>query len=413
MRKHIKVVGVTAYPPTEYNHWGPSALPHSLIKNRPDDIDFTLYTFLPAKDIEISTLTNQLHKAGIKNAILLEHWGVKSKSRLKNLVRKKIFKFTFPLRKKIHSSYASYPVLKSVINEIKDENPDLIFLYPCNLVNWAKKLSRSFKVVACGPDCYALTLKRKLSVETGLGSITQRDRIELKKRESINKKWHSTQSHMKLVGMDDLESFNSYSNNLNLIKCTASFFKHPLNGNFQNSIDRQKISSPKKILIYGSGNLSEQNLISEITKIISEEKFSNSSSLLVKGENKIEIIKAAKHAGITAEEAPWYDCYEDLLDKVDIQIFPILIGAGTKAKVLSALARGVICIGTKIAFENIALDHRESAYFFEDAKQFKEAFQEICSSPNTSLQVAKEGQKIALSQHDPVKISKQFWESIS
>lgn len=49
----------------------------------------------------------------------------------------------------------------------------------------------------------------------------------------------------------------------------------------------------------------------------------------------------------------WVEDYTDLLRNVDVQIFPIAIGTGTKGKVLSALAMGVACIGSLEAFANI------------------------------------------------------------
>jgi hypothetical protein len=49
----------------------------------------------------------------------------------------------------------------------------------------------------------------------------------------------------------------------------------------------------------------------------------------------------------------WINDYESFLLTINIQIFPLDIGAGTKTSVLTALYMNVICVGTNIACENI------------------------------------------------------------
>jgi hypothetical protein len=56
---------------------------------------------------------------------------------------------------------------------------------------------------------------------------------------------------------------------------------------------------------------------------------------------------------ISYEHISWVEDYAELLRSIDVQIFPIAIGTGTKGKVLSALASGVISIGSAESFANI------------------------------------------------------------
>lgn len=56
---------------------------------------------------------------------------------------------------------------------------------------------------------------------------------------------------------------------------------------------------------------------------------------------------------VSYEHVSWVEDYAELLKSVDVQIFPIAIGTGTKGKVLSALASGVISIGSAESFANI------------------------------------------------------------
>lgn len=55
----------------------------------------------------------------------------------------------------------------------------------------------------------------------------------------------------------------------------------------------------------------------------------------------------------TVQEVAWVDDYAELLRSVDMQLFPLEVGAGTKTSVLTALQHRVRAVCTPIAAENI------------------------------------------------------------
>ncbi|MGN6580909.1 MAG: hypothetical protein ACTHJ1_13115 [Bordetella sp.] len=85
------------------------------------------------------------------------------------------------------------------------------------------------------------------------------------------------------------------------------------------------------------------------------------------GESKIELVlhKASREAlqtvktltaqspRITVQDVAWVDDYARLLQSVDLQLFPLEIGAGTKTSVLTALQHQVRAVCTPVAAENI------------------------------------------------------------
>lgn len=67
----------------------------------------------------------------------------------------------------------------------------------------------------------------------------------------------------------------------------------------------------------------------------------------------------------TVETIPPY------LNKIDLLVLPLFHGAGTKLRVLEAMASGVVCVGTSFAFNGIEeIRDLENALFAETAEQF-------------------------------------------
>jgi hypothetical protein len=64
-------------------------------------------------------------------------------------------------------------------------------------------------------------------------------------------------------------------------------------------------------------------------------------------------IGTLQKAGYTVISQAWAEDYDEYIKKVHVQVFPIILGTGTKAKVLAAMVSGLLCAGTKYAFENI------------------------------------------------------------
>ncbi|KAA0891236.1 glycosyltransferase [Oryzomonas rubra] len=105
----------------------------------------------------------------------------------------------------------------------------------------------------------------------------------------------------------------------------------------------------------------------------------------------------------------WIDNYEEFLLAIDIQIFPLDIGVGTKTSVLTALYMNVICIGTSVACENIETQSAPQHLLRADSpdefvRQFMEAM--TCLQDHTCYPLG-----YALSpMHSPTSSAANFWE---
>lgn len=111
------------------------------------------------------------------------------------------------------------------------------------------------------------------------------------------------------------------------------------------------------------------------------------------------------NANVKVESVTWVENYPALLQEIDIQLFPLDVGAGTKTSVLTALQHGVRAVCTPIAAENV------------QANLFLFLVSDLGSDFSTSLNQAITSVRQAdlrieapdLSAHSPDACSKKFW----
>jgi hypothetical protein len=119
-------------------------------------------------------------------------------------------------------------------------------------------------------------------------------------------------------------------------------------------------------------------------------------------------INAAAHhyPQVTVEPITWVDDYSVLLSTIDIQLFPLDIGAGTKTSVLTALQHGVHAICTPIAAENVQLN---SLLFVADGRlrPFDNALYRAIASVKEGDSLPRQVETLNL--HSPKVCGAQFW----
>ncbi len=102
------------------------------------------------------------------------------------------------------------------------------------------------------------------------------------------------------------------------------------------------------------------------------------------------------------------------MHKSQIQIFPIVLGTGTKGKVLCAFASGLYCIGTSFAFENIEIDKNsnlEQIEIHNSSTIVSTLFDIISDKSKYSLWALKHSDEV-LYKHSPSRTGKLFWDKI-
>jgi len=116
----------------------------------------------------------------------------------------------------------------------------------------------------------------------------------------------------------------------------------------------------------------------------------------------------AKRAG-RFEVLGWVESYHALMNSIDVQIFPIAIGTGTKGKVLSAMSAGCICIGTPYAFSNISPRPSPPHYRYASPLHGLDHLSGLHTRVDASKQEALNYAKQLLAEHNPAGVIGKMW----
>ena len=128
------------------------------------------------------------------------------------------------------------------------------------------------------------------------------------------------------------------------------------------------------------------------------------------GKNWDLIKQTLDEKGFSCEYKTWVEDYAEELIKYDIQLSPISFGTGTKGKVLSALANGLLVIGSKFAFENICVRHDDSCIRYNKPEDIASVLLKIAKNKIFYGDVAEKGRVQVRKYHNPYRISRRFFE---
>ena len=115
-------------------------------------------------------------------------------------------------------------------------------------------------------------------------------------------------------------------------------------------------------------------------------------------------------AGYDCKELKCVDNYIETIIQYDIQITLLSAGAGTKGKVLDALANGLLVIGSEIALENIAVRHNDSCLRYRHIDEIVTMLELIPFQWHRYEEIACKGMLQVRTYHSPQRISKRFFD---
>lgn len=191
----------------------------------------------------------------------------------------------------------------------------------------------------------------------------------------------------------------------------AVFLRHPLY-EFVSDLSKPIFSDPIKLLIAGRYDFYMQEAVDEALSAISEnaDVLSGKYVLTFLGKGWEKWNAKLKAKGFITEVKTWVDDYAKELRLYDIQLTPIVVGTGTKGKVLDAISNGLLVIGTRWALENIDYENNGSAIEYSNADELVSILKDIPSNPNFYEQIACEGYNRIIKRHDKSLISHQLFD---
>lgn len=392
----MKVIVVTSYTPTPENTRGISGLIYAILRHRPSNVLLKVFSF-NTNSINEKTIQKIEKELNAEIVLLKKPWWYKL---FDNVWLWRFNKFF------MKSHINCYLVNEKLVNRVRSENSDLVWIYPYFFYKLAVRMPEQ-KFVISGCDCEALIRVRNFDTRDCLmdPKALRHNVIMLKKGLHFERNWNLPNLKVHFVGMEDCrfyEQIYGYQN--------SYFLLHPHYLLKDKMID---FSHDKlKVIIAGSYNIYMKDdidrMLPNLLKYREELQKNYEFTILGKGWDNVET--QFKENGFPCVFKTWVEDYAGELVKYDIQLSPISYGTGTKGKVLSAMANGLLVVGSKYAFENICVRHGDSCVRYQNAREVASLLLAIASKRNKYQEVAEKGRSQVRIYHSPSRISKRFFD---
>lgn len=391
----MNITLITPITPYKENLRGTSGIQYHLLTERPIDINVSIYTFNlnDLTDEQINNVEKEL------NARII----IMPKPKFREWILKWHLMFI--------RIFLRYPIFYYMsldtrfVKEIKGAKPDGIWIYgeECGRIS---KQFKEFKRMHTLPDAESLYYYRMMQLKFVRENklLYLRQKIMYYKYEALEKALDSSSNiHYHLVGDEDVNFLKTINQ-----KLQAHFIRHP----HYEVAEPQKViafSKPKiKLLIAGRNNIYMHQSATELVNALIEDKLNNRTEIDLTrhyiitflGKDWENEVERLRNTGYEVNHIKFAPNYIEEVCKHDIQITPIVIGTGTKGKVLDALANGLMVIGTHYAMENIAVNNGESCIEYHDSKEVIEVLKEIPNNIHIYETIATNGRNSVLKYHN-------------
>lgn len=393
----MKILLISELAPTVENYNGPSALNYHL-----------LHALKKYADVYIITTNgNKVPYAILKKSIssFKKKYEIRKRSLLMKLIVSDRTDWLFSMFSLISlPNLTRYKLSMDILKKIGDFNPDLIIVYPDVLLGVMKQLGEKYKVLVIGPDCNPLfglrTLDDRYVYDKNLFNKTL---INLYRQINLEKQITKYCDYVGLVGLKDQMLFKKITNSKK-----AYFIPHP---HYSLSNDKHLFATAKiKIVVSGKYDIYTYSAINEMFEYFSvNSQCLQEFSFTFIGKNWTGFIKRWNSV-LDIKHIDWVDNYIEEISSYDIQLFPMSVGCGTKGKVLDALSSGLLCIGTRFAFENIAVRDKESCILYESPNDVVFVLKDLLIRKEKYKQIAKRGKLMVREYHNPDYVGKVIYE---
>lgn len=388
---------ITDWTPTRENI-GPSAHLYHLLCNRP-------------KGCKLIVFSTNINKICEKDAEII---GKELRADIRIIPRsffsrivtsEKVHRFLDKFNGHSLPANSYYTLPKSIKAEIDGLHPDIVWIYPHSLIKVAR-LFPSIKKIVTGADCASLHTSRLLRdkytyEKVGIDKVL----IQFRKRANLEQLWAEVPNvWMHLVGQTDKEMFQILAPNVN-----CQFFPHPHYSLVEKKTNLRNL--PLKVLISGKYDVytySDSNIFVDSLLCNDEDILKNSMEFTFHGKGWTNLAKKLIKAGFHVAEIGWVDDYVQFIKEYDIQIFPISVGSGTKGKVLDGLSTGLLCIGSRYAFENIAIIPEQDCIIYNSPREIPNILLKIIGNVELHTAIAESGRLKVRKHHVPSIITKSI-----
>jgi hypothetical protein len=399
-----RVACISALPPTRDNLGGPTALPYQLLKYAPDEIDIDLY-FFPGSE-ENKEIVNED----------IGHLKVRSVCEIPNVVSKN--GFFERLRRRVYRKHSllpdgvsRFPLNREIVRKVNASNPTIVWLYPHWLIDWVPAI-RCSNVVVTGPDSAVLHSERVIR----FGKWNDYEEIvpeyeRLLRNVELEKRWGKTSARIHMVGQEDVRKYAAVTH-----RCgQATFIRYPLHRFCETRNSMVHPIVRLRVVISGSAGgksvyVGDHLVRATRSLAAAADQLRKHFEFLIIGTGYAEIVTQLSECGYSVVQKDWVEDYATEIADGHIQFFPIAVGTGTKGKVVSALATGLLGIGTKFAYENILIDVPGDALIYDRPEDIVRILESVQDNRKQFDNVRQQTAAKVRGSHAPEIVGVDFWK---
>lgn len=402
--------------PAKFNYGEPNAYPFYLIREIAASHETAVLYFNANKKINIQEAEAVLREVGVISvnqvrpnrfvSTLLSLFYLPRAAFLKLFIRLNLPTppITVPLQLSVINKYPE----SRFVQHVKQFNPDLVIVFPMQMYFAIKKLnSLRIPVSLLVTDSLALHFGRQLDVIHRIGESRHRINQMMIQAKNLERAYMKIPARYFFVGKMDRESFGINSGQ----DTNCYFIPHHL---YSYSGKEKNWSNSKEainVVFAGGGHTvytgDEADIIA--AQIAKDERLPRHAvQFFFLGTGYDKAVNALNTAGFTVNHQEWVENYDDFMSGMHVQIFPIIMGTGTKAKVLAAMSSGLLCIGTWYSFENIQANHPEHFLQYDDPHQIPGLLLALINNRETHHQIAISGKLRVLEMHQTSKVVRQI-----
>ena len=414
----MRILFISGCAPAKFNHREPNAYPYYIIKELSTRHETAVLYFNNNKKINLKDIHDGLNATGVVlqkeikgsavRRIIYSALYIPRAIIMKVLLRMGIQRLPSGIVPFHLQVYKKFPSV-SFDRVSREFAPDLVIAFPLQLYYSVKKLThRSIPVTLLCTDSIVLHFRRQLNVADRIGTSLPVLQQMIAQSTRLEDAYRPIHAKYLFVGKEDKESFVANSG-----KSDHSFIiPHHLYSDTPGKRNWNTTDGRINIFFGGDGYTI---YVGDETDRIAEQIAASSqldpqkANFYFLGSRYDKPIETLRKAGYTVFSQEWAEDYDAYMANVHVQIFPTIMGTGTKAKVLAAMVSGLLCVGTWYAFENIYAAPPDYL-LYENPADIPGILTEICNNRSYYEQVAVKTQQKILIEHDTARVVDRILE---
>ncbi len=390
----MKIALISIPTPTFNNSGAASALPYHLIKGAGDKATFEVWSYnsnhIPADEVEETE-----RALGVRIHIMRRPWWMTWMLKLHLTVLRVVMRFPLPRYIRLSATARA---------DILAYAPDKVWVYGEEIAHLTQ-LFPDIPCVATMPDCESLYYHRMLGKDFNTLSLPQVMRYALAfwQYRGMERAMRDYATTFHFVGRQDAAFFREVCP-----EAKALFLPHPLYAHRDKTISFHK---PKIRLLFAGryDHFCQHGSDRLLEAILATDDLKGHYAVTFLGKGWEAWAARLSDAGWTCQHIAFAPDYIEELQRHDIQVNAIDVGAGTKGKVLDALANGLLAMGTPLALENITVTPGESCVLFNHPSEAIATLRDIHANVAKYEAMARKGRDAVLKVHDAAECARELF----